>query len=93
MRNLNVLYMETAQYDGLDPESFVTVFPGLIDPERGVMTYASAGHEAVFLQGLDTPLEVLISTGPPIGAFEDGHNLPKAILKSPCGAPKFKPRR
>lgn len=74
MRNLNVLYMDTSKYDLLDPESFVTVFLGIIDPEHHVMTYASAGHESVTLMS-DAGAALLPPTGPLVGVFHDGHGL------------------
>ena len=43
LRCLNVLYLESAAFDRADRESFVSVFLGVIDPERKIMTYASAG--------------------------------------------------
>jgi sigma-B regulation protein RsbU (phosphoserine phosphatase) len=74
MRNLNVLYMETSKWDKRDPDSFVTVFLGIADPEHRVLTYASAGHEPVFLlQGEAAPV-VLPPTGPLVGVF-DMHGL------------------
>jgi len=74
MRNLNVLYMETSKFDHRDPDSFVTVFLGIADPEHRVLTYASAGHEPVILiQSNAAPL-VLPPTGPLVGVFEDSHS-------------------
>jgi sigma-B regulation protein RsbU (phosphoserine phosphatase) len=71
IRNLNVLYMETSKFEHLDPDSFVTVFLGVADPERHVLTYASAGHEPVFLLQDGAPPIVLPPTGPIIGVFEE----------------------
>jgi len=71
IRNLNVLYMETSKFEHLDSDSFVSVFLGVADPEHHVLTYASAGHEPVFLLQDDTAPIVLPPTGPIIGVFEE----------------------
>jgi sigma-B regulation protein RsbU (phosphoserine phosphatase) len=63
--------METSKFEHLDPDSFVTVFLGVADPEHHVLTYASAGHEPVFLLQDDSPPIVLPPTGPIIGVFEE----------------------
>ncbi len=86
IRNLNVLYMETAKYDQLDESSFVSVFIALIDPERGVMTYASAGHEPLYLMRNDGGTILLPPTGPLVGVFEDGQMLFHQRLVSLEGA-------
>ena len=52
LRNLNVLYIETSVFDKESPDSFVSVFLGIVDPEHRIMTYASAGHEPVILMSL-----------------------------------------
>jgi serine phosphatase RsbU (regulator of sigma subunit) len=71
MRNLNILFMETTKFEEHDPDSFVTVFLGISDPEHRVMSYASAGHEPVFLlENHNAPL-VLPPTGPLIGIFDE----------------------
>jgi len=70
MRNLNVLYLETSKFEHLDSDSFVTVFLGVADPERHVLTYASAGHEPVILLQNDTAPIVLPPTGPIIGVLD-----------------------
>lgn len=75
LRNLNVLYMETAAFSDVDDDSFVSVFLGIIDPERRVMTYASAGHEpAIFLSSNRAP-EMLLPTAPIIGVFAKSQKL------------------
>jgi sigma-B regulation protein RsbU (phosphoserine phosphatase) len=71
MRNLNVLYMETSNFDHRDPDSFVTVFLGIADPEHRVLTYASAGHEPVILIPKDAAPYVLPPTGPLVGVFKE----------------------
>jgi sigma-B regulation protein RsbU (phosphoserine phosphatase) len=76
MRNLNVLYMETSKFEHRDPDSFVTVFLGVSDPEHRVLTYASAGHEPVILFGNDDAPPILLpATGPLVGVFEEWHGL------------------
>jgi sigma-B regulation protein RsbU (phosphoserine phosphatase) len=71
MRNLNVLYMETSKFEHLDPDSFVTVFLGVADPEHRVLTYASAGHEPAILLQSHRPPILLPPTGPLIGIFDE----------------------
>ncbi len=75
MRNLNVLYRETSKFDHRDPDSFVTAFLGIADQEHRVITYASSGHEPVFLLPTDGPPRLLPPTGPLIGVFEESHEL------------------
>lgn len=75
LRNLNHLYMETSAFDKDFPDSFVSVFLGVIDPEHRIMTYASAGHEPVTLMGPQQPPELLPPTAPIVGVFEESHRL------------------
>lgn len=75
LRNLNVLYMETAAFDTADVDSFVSVFLGIIDPEHRVMTYASAGHEPAVLMTPHQPPELLPPTAPIVGVFEESQKL------------------
>jgi len=75
LRNLNVLYMETSAYDKVDPDSFVSVFLGIIDPEHRIMTYASAGHEPAILLHPHKAPEMLPPTAPIVGVFEESHKL------------------
>lgn len=70
LRNLNVLYLETSAFESCDDNSFVSVFLGLIDPDREVLTYASAGHDPVILLAPNQPLRSLPPTGPLIGIDE-----------------------
>ncbi len=75
LRCLNVLYMETSAFDSADRESFVSVFLGIIDPERKIMTYASAGHDpAIFMSNDKAPIS-LPPTAPVIGVFEESQKL------------------
>jgi serine phosphatase RsbU (regulator of sigma subunit) len=73
LRSLDRLYLENNNFE--QNESFATVFFGLIDPKRKVMTYASAGHEPVIVVQPDGNVEVLAPTAPLIGVFDDQHHL------------------
>ncbi|HLI96641.1 MAG TPA: PP2C family protein-serine/threonine phosphatase [Candidatus Baltobacteraceae bacterium] len=75
LRNLNVLYIETSAFDHVEPDSFVSVFLGIIDPEHRIMTYASAGHEAVILLNPHQLAVLLPPTAPIVGVFEESHKL------------------
>lgn len=75
LRNLNVLYMETSAFDSVDPDSFVSVFLGIIDPEHRIMTYASAGHEMAILLSPDQQPELLPPTAPIVGVFDESQKL------------------
>ena len=72
---LNDLYLETAAFDRADQESFVSVFLGIIDRERKIMTYASAGHDPAIFMASDQPPITLEPTAPIIGVFEESHKL------------------
>jgi len=47
-------------------ERFATIFLALLDPDRGRMVYASAGHPAVFLAS-PSSIVTLLPTGPLLG--------------------------
>jgi len=72
---LNDLYLETAAFDRADQESFVSIFLGVIDRERKIMTYASAGHDPAIFMASDQPPITLEPTAPIIGVFEESHKL------------------
>jgi serine phosphatase RsbU (regulator of sigma subunit)/anti-sigma regulatory factor (Ser/Thr protein kinase) len=57
----------------LRPGTFVTMFYGVLDPNRGTLTYASAAHcpTLVFRRATST-IEVERSTGIPLGAIRGG---------------------
>ena len=73
LRSLDRLYLENNNFEGND--SFATVFFGLVDPKRKMMTYASGGHEPVIVVEPDGTVEVLAPTAPLIGVFDDQHHL------------------
>jgi sigma-B regulation protein RsbU (phosphoserine phosphatase) len=73
LRSLDRLYLENNNFE--QNESFATVFFGLVDPKRKVMTYASAGHEPVIVVHPNRTVEVLAPTAPLIGVFDDQHHL------------------
>jgi sigma-B regulation protein RsbU (phosphoserine phosphatase) len=75
LRCLNVLYLETSAFDKADRESFVSVFLGIVDPERKIMTYASAGHDPAIFMSSDKPPITLAPTAPIIGVFEESQKL------------------
>ncbi|MFN2527097.1 MAG: PP2C family protein-serine/threonine phosphatase [Candidatus Baltobacteraceae bacterium] len=73
LRSLDRLYLENNNFER--NESFATVFFGLVDPKRKILTYASAGHEPVIVLQPDGRFEVLAPTAPLIGVFDDQHHL------------------
>ncbi len=50
---------------------FVTVFYCVLHPDRGIVTYANAGHNAIYLVRASGEVEMLGRTGLPLGTFED----------------------
>ena len=73
LRSMDRLYLENNNFER--NESFATVFFGLVDPLRKIMTYASAGHEPVLMIQPDKTVQVLRPTAPLIGIFDDQHHL------------------
>jgi sigma-B regulation protein RsbU (phosphoserine phosphatase) len=73
LRSLDRLYLENNNFE--QNESFATVFFGLVDAKRKIMTYASAGHEPVIVVHPNGAVEVLPPTAPLIGVFDDQHHL------------------
>jgi serine phosphatase RsbU (regulator of sigma subunit) len=73
IRAMDRLYLENTGFDGV--ESFASVFFGLIDPTRRMMTYSNAGHEPIVLVFPDGLTKVLNPTAPLIGVFDDQHHL------------------
>lgn len=73
LRSLDRAYIENNAFERT--ESFASVFIGILDQDRRAMTYASAGHEPVFLYRPSTGVEILEPTAPLIGVFDDQHHL------------------
>lgn len=51
------------------PESFATVFFGILDRSDGTLAYANGGHPPPVLMSRDGEVSSLTSTGPIVGAF------------------------
>jgi phosphoserine phosphatase RsbU/P len=51
-------------------EMFVSVFYAILDPVRGHMRYANAGHPHAFVVAMDGCVERLEATAPPLGMSE-----------------------
>lgn len=53
---------------------FVTLFLGILEPESGVLTYASAGHDPPLwvCHSPEGGAHLLRNSGPPLGVVEDG---------------------
>lgn len=73
LRSLDRAYIENNAFERT--ESFASVFFGIVDQGRRMLSYANAGHEPVFLCRPGRPIEVLTPTAPLIGVFEDQHHL------------------
>jgi sigma-B regulation protein RsbU (phosphoserine phosphatase) len=73
IRALDRLFLENNVFE--KTESFASVFFGVIDPTRRLMTYVNAGHEPVILIAANGTSRVLPPTGPLIGVFDDYHYL------------------
>ena len=73
IRAMDRLYLENSTFESA--ESFATVFLGVVDRRRRVMTYASAGHEPVVVMHPHQAPRVLSPTAPLIGVFDDQSHL------------------
>jgi sigma-B regulation protein RsbU (phosphoserine phosphatase) len=73
IRALDRLYLENNAFERTD--SFASVFFGIVDPTRRLMTYTNAGHEPVVLVFPDGSSRILIPTAPLVGVFDDQHHL------------------
>jgi sigma-B regulation protein RsbU (phosphoserine phosphatase) len=73
IRALDRLYLENNAFE--KTESFASVFFGIVDPTRRLMTYANAGHEPVLLVEPGGTAMVLPPTSPLVGVFDDQHHL------------------
>lgn len=57
----------------LSPETFITMFYGILDPETGTFTFASAAHCPTFIYRRTTStVEELRTRGIPLGAIREG---------------------
>ena len=52
-------------------EMYITTFYGVVDPERGELRYANAGHPHAFLVSADGTTERLGAGAPPLGLVDD----------------------
>jgi phosphoserine phosphatase RsbU/P len=73
IRALDRLYLENNAFE--KTESFASVFFGIVDPTRRLMTYANAGHEPVLLIAPNGTPTVLEPTAPVVGVLDDQHHL------------------
>ena len=73
LRALDRLYLETNAFEKSD--SFASVFFGILDPTRRLMSYTNAGHEPVLLISASGTPSVLPPTAPLVGVFDDQHHL------------------
>ncbi len=73
VRALDRLYLENNHFERT--ESFASLFLGIIDPTRRLMTYTCAAHEPVIMVRNDGDVIVLHPTAPLIGVFDDQHHL------------------
>ncbi len=73
VRALDRLYLENNAFERT--ESFASIFLGVVDPSRRMMTYTCAAHEPVLVMYPDGNVRVLDPTAPLIGVFDDQHHL------------------
>jgi serine phosphatase RsbU (regulator of sigma subunit) len=73
LRSLNRLFLENNAFEKTD--AFASVFVGIVDSERRVMTYASGGHEPVLLIRPGNAPRVLAPTAPLVGVFGSQNDL------------------
>lgn len=64
--------LESVGDDLEQSEMFLTLFYGVIDPERGLLRYANAGHPHAFLLTAAGTADRLRATCPPLGLAEAG---------------------
>lgn len=70
---LNRLLNENNAFERLD--TFASVFMGVVDSKRNILTYASGGHEPVIVLTPGEPPKVLAPTAPILGVFENDRSL------------------
>lgn len=73
VRSLDRLYLENSNFEHND--SFATLFFGLVDAKRKIISYTNAGHEPIIVVQPDGRVEILTPTAPLIGVFDDQHHL------------------
>ncbi|HEY8313543.1 MAG TPA: SpoIIE family protein phosphatase [Candidatus Baltobacteraceae bacterium] len=73
LRSLDRLFLENNAFER--SEAFASVFFGILDPTRRIMTYANAGHEPVVIKQPGEPARTLAPTAPLVGVFDDQHHL------------------
>lgn len=73
VRALDRLYLENNAFERT--ESFASLFLGVIDPSRQIMTYTCAAHEPVVLLKKNGEALPLNPNAPLIGVFDDQHHL------------------
>ncbi|GAC1546638.1 MAG: hypothetical protein NVS2B17_30120 [Candidatus Velthaea sp.] len=84
LRSLDRLYIENNAFERI--ESFSSVFFGMVDSSRRIMTYGSAGHEAAAIIIPGERAQLLEPTAPLIGVFDDQHHLFKqSFIELPPG--------
>jgi sigma-B regulation protein RsbU (phosphoserine phosphatase) len=59
--------------------SFVTLFYAILDPNRHVLTYVNAGHNAPVLLRADGTMEDLEPTGPVIGLVDEPDYIERSV--------------
>jgi serine phosphatase RsbU (regulator of sigma subunit)/predicted ester cyclase len=71
----------------IPPNMFVTCFYAILDPDRGSLTYANAGHDLPYLHRGDGEAEELRATGMPLGLMPGmGYEEKQTILEAGEGA-------
>lgn len=74
LRWLNRFYKENDAFEGSD--SFASVFFGRYTPKTRMLSYASAGHDGVFMLSPDrSGIVTMNPSGPVVGVFEDAEDL------------------
>ena len=73
LRAMDRLYIENNAFEQI--ESFASIFFGMVDVSRRIMTYASGGHEPAAIVVPGERAVTLAPTAPLIGVFDDQHHL------------------
>ena len=66
-------------------EMFFSVFYGVLDPERGRLAYANAGHQHAFRIPAEGEPERLVTTAPPLGLAPSSGITRRVVPWSPAG--------